>query len=250
MEPGGYRESGLAPVPQAPHAAPGAPEADRGPGAAQLRAARAATWALEVLADPARTPPAVLHPLGFLCFPLLRAPGAGVCVHVWLPRRADFAPPLETTSVHSHSWDLLSYVLLGRIGNELVTTEPASSETATHRVYEIRSSQGADEVVPTSRCVRSRRREIRYAGSGEVYRLAGGEFHSSVVDADEDRGAATVLLADQRGGVDRALGPVRPGRTLGPVARRRAPAALSAFAARSVLDRARPVPPVPSSPPR
>ena len=246
MNSGGYPESGPAPVP-VPADGAGPQDAAGEPARSASRAARAAVWALDVLADPARTPPAVLHPLGFLCFPLLRAPGSGVCVHVWLPSRAEFAPPLETSSVHSHSWDLLSYVLFGRIGNELVATEPAGSQTATHRVYEIRSTQGADEVVPTSRCVRSRSREIRYAGSGEVYRLAGGEFHSSVVDGAGDRGAATVLLADQRGGVDRALGPVRPGHAFGPMPRRRAPAALSAFAARSVLDQAPPVPPVPHS---
>lgn len=228
---------------------PGAnPSIDLGPAQAARRAARAAVWALEILADPERTPPAVLHPLGFLCFPLLRAVGSGVCVHVWLPHRDEFAPPLETTSVHSHSWDLLSYVLHGRIGNELVSTEPAEPPDATHRVYEIHSAHGADRVVPTSRCVRSHRREIRYAGADEVYQLAGGEFHSSVVDEARDEGAATVLLADERGGVDRALGPVRA-RAFEPVRRLHAPAALSALAARSVLERARHVPVSPSSPP-
>jgi hypothetical protein len=200
------------------------------------RAVRTAGWALGVLADPARRPPAVLHPLGFLCFPLLRAPGVGVCVHVWLPGRAEFAPPLATTPVHAHSWDLLSYVLLGRIGNELVETEPAEPPAATHRVYEIRSERGADRVVPTARCVRCRGKGIRYAGPGEVYRLAGGEFHASVVD--EGEAVATVLLADSRGGRDRALGPLRPAGEPGRVPRREAPGALGAFAARTVLDRA------------
>ena len=165
-----------------------------GAAAGADRAARTAGWALRVRADPARRPPAVLHPLGFLCFPLLRAPGVGVCVHVWLPQRAEFAPPLATTAVHAHSWDLLSCVLLGRLGNERVTAEPAGPGEATHRIYEIRSAQGADQVIPTSRCVRSRRGEIQYAGGGQVYGLPCGEFHSSVVD--EGQGAATVLLAD------------------------------------------------------
>jgi hypothetical protein len=227
---------------------PGVESAAAGAGAAagDARAARTAAWALRVLADPARRPPAVLHPLGFLCFPLLRAPGVGVCVHVWLPQRAEFAPPLATTPVHAHSWDLLSCVLLGRLGNERVSAEPAALAQATHRIYEIRSVQGADQVIPTSRCVRSRRGEIRYAGAGQVYRLPCGEFHSSVVD--EGQGAATVLLADGRGGVDRALGPVRPTAALGApgsVRRREAPSALADLAAAAVLSRAV----VPSPPP-
>lgn len=247
MTPGANPSIDLGPGP-GPASAGGADAAAHRAHAAQ-RAARAAVWALEVLADPGRTPPAVLHPLGFLCFPLLRAAGSGVCVHVWLPHREEFAPPLETTQVHSHSWDLLSYVLHGRIGNELVSAEPAGPDEATHRVYEIHSAHGADRVVPTSRCVRSHRREIRYAGAGEVYQLAGGEFHSSVVDEARHEGAATVLLADERGGVDRALGPLRPARAFEPVRRLHAPAALSALAARSVLERARHVPVSPSSPP-
>jgi len=202
---------------------------------AAARAADTAEWALRVLADPEACPRAVLHPLGFLCFPLKRGRGVGVCVHVWLPRRAEFAPALATTSIHSHSWDLLSLVLLGRMGNELVDAATSGEAEATHRVYEIRSVRGADEVVPTSRCVRSSRREIRYAGPGEVYQLAGGEFHTSVV---EDAGCvATVLLADSRGGVDRSLGPVEPGRAAGPVPRRHAEPTLSKLAIQTVLDR-------------
>lgn len=200
---------------------------------AAAHAARSAAWALAVLADPGRCPPAVVHPLGFLCFPLLRTPGIGVCVHVWLPQRDEFAPQLATTPVHAHSWDLLSYVLLGRIGNELVLAEPADEPQATHRIYEIRSAQGADEVVPTASCVRCAREEIRFTGSGGVYALPGGEFHSSRVE--EGAGAATVLLAESRGGRDRALGPLRPGGAHR-VARRHAPAALARLAAQTVLE--------------
>jgi hypothetical protein len=202
---------------------------------AAARAVGTAEWALRVLADPEACPPAVLHPLGFLCFPIKRGCGVGVCVHVWLPGRAEFAPALATSTIHSHSWDLLSLVLLGRMGNEVVDTAAVAEAEATHRVYEIRSVRGADEVVPTSRCVRSSRREIRYAGPGEVYRLAGGEFHTSVV---EDAGCvATVLLADSRGGVDRSLGPVEPGRAVGLVPRRHAGPTLSKLAVQTVLDR-------------
>jgi hypothetical protein len=214
--------------PAAAHAASHAP----GPAAA-AHVARTAVWALGVLADPGRRPPAVLHPLGFLCFPLLRAPGVGVCVHVWLPGRSEFTPPLATSPIHAHSWDLVSFVLLGRIGNEVVRTEPAEPDAATHRIYEIRSAGGADEVVPTGHCVRCVREEIRYTGAGGVYRLPDGEFHSSVVD--EGSGAATVLLADSRGGRDRALGPLRPSGAPGRVPRRHAPAALAKLAAQTVL---------------
>lgn len=200
----------------------------------EQRAVRRAKWALDVLADEKARPGAVLHPLGFVCFPMRRDADEGVCVHVWLPGRDGFAPHLPTSGIHAHSWDLMSLVLLGSVGNEVVDARTVPEGEATHRVYEIRSADGADEVVPTARCVRSSRREISYAGPGEVYRLAGGEFHTSVID--QAGSAATVLLAVGNGGKDRALGPVRPVRRAGRVPRRPAPPFLSRLAASTVLD--------------
>jgi hypothetical protein len=203
------------------------------------RAAAAAAWALCALADRERRPQAVLHPLGFLCYPLRRGPGFGICVHVWLPERsgADAGP----APIHSHSWDLLSQVLVGRVGNELICASSAPVESAGHRIYQVHSSAGGvDEIVATAQCVRCSRRETQYTEAGRAYRLPGGEFHNSVVPAGT--AAATVLLADSLpGGCDRLLGPLYPpgGDDWRRTVRRLAGPKLSRKAAESVLDLAR-----------
>jgi hypothetical protein len=202
-----------------------------------------AGWALRRLAEEDVRRQAVLHPLGFVCFPLLRGRGTGVCVHVWLSHRAEFAPELTTSPIHSHSWDLESLVLFGRIGNELVNVRASADAEATHRVYEIHSAQGADEVTPTAQCVRSSPQEVRYARAGEVYAMPGGQFHSSVVPDGLD--TATVLLASSRGGADRALGSVDPGHGAIRVPRHRAPESLGRLAAQLVLDLPPAFPPIP-----
>jgi hypothetical protein len=213
------------------------------PGLGPETAARTAAWALRRLAEQDVQGQAVLHPLGFVCFPLLRGRGTDVCVHVWLSHRAEFAPELTTSAIHSHSWDLQSLVLSGHIGNELIDVRPSSEAEATHRVYEVRSAQGADEVTPTALCVRTLLRDVRYTRAGDVYTLPGGEFHSSVVPDGLD--AATVLLASSRGGTDRALGSVDPGHGAVRLPRRPAPEPLGKLAAQLVLD----LPPVFPRPP-
>ena len=63
---------------------------------------------------------AVRHPLGFLCLPLERTEEHGVCVHVWsgaLPHAAS-----TTSQIHSHSWDLTSFVLYGQVGEQRYIT--------------------------------------------------------------------------------------------------------------------------------
>ncbi|MGH3828479.1 MAG: hypothetical protein ACRDQX_15110, partial [Pseudonocardiaceae bacterium] len=71
-------------------------------------------WASEVLGAVAQNRTSVAgvrHPLGFVCFPLERTGDAGVCVHVWSDSLA--RANLTTSTIHAHSWDLISYVLYG-----------------------------------------------------------------------------------------------------------------------------------------
>ncbi len=199
-------------------------------------ATRIAEWAVRMLADPGRRPAAVAHPLGFLCFPLSsRETALGVCVHVWLPQ----LPPgdLLTTPIHAHSWDLLSYILVGSVGNERVRTTRAPAAEASHRIYRVHSSDGGDEVLPTDEFVHCEREAPRYAGAGQTYRLPGGQFHATAVA--DGTAAATVLIAKRLpGGRDRALGPVRvPPPGVSPAApRRAADPGLSSLALEILLD--------------
>ncbi|HET9254667.1 MAG TPA: hypothetical protein VFO16_05635, partial [Pseudonocardiaceae bacterium] len=121
---------------------------------------------------------AVRHPLGFRCLPLARQRESGVCVHVWVP-----GPPeveLTTSPMHSHSWDLLSYVLHGDVRNELVRVSDAPP-VPSHRVFEIRSDGDADEIRRTARVVGCARAPGRTAAAGDSYQLAAGQFHMTEV---------------------------------------------------------------------
>ncbi|KAA8884555.1 hypothetical protein F3087_33755 [Nocardia colli] len=159
-------------------------------------------WARDVLADVVDGDSdllAVRHPLGFLCFPVWRGDGLGICVHVWTDGvRAD----PTTSKVHAHSWDLLSTVLYGTVGNEIIEILSAPVHP-THRMFEIQSAADGDLVRATQRLVTYRTRSREDFHTGEVYTLPHGAFHVSDVRGE----AATVVLGeDNLGRPDLSLG--------------------------------------------
>jgi hypothetical protein len=129
---------------------------------------------------------AVRHPLGFACLPVLRDGDDGVCVHVW-PEGRDPAPR-TTSPYHCHSWDLLSHVLYGAVGNQPVEV----SEGTTYRVFEARSTPMRDDLVATDRFVDAHGLTPEMWQAGQTYSLPAGAFHASVIDRDTV--AATVVL--------------------------------------------------------
>lgn len=135
---------------------------------------------------------AVRHPLGFLCFPLVRRPELGICVHLWA---AGAVPLVLTSEVHSHSWDLTSAVLFGAVRNSVV---PVFDTTArpTHRVFEVHSNGGRDEVRATPRLVRTAAATTTVSTTGEVYELPAGAFHRTDVTVSDD--TATLVVGRTR----------------------------------------------------
>jgi hypothetical protein len=191
--------------------------------------------ALEAVGQGRTQLPAVAHPLGFICLPVLREGGNGVCVHV------HEGPPererLTTSAVHAHSWDLISCVLFGAIGNVPVRVVD-ESRRPTHRVFAVTSTpDGVDDLRPTARLVRFSTEPVQEHGPEQIFTLAAGEFHSTVdASGKHDGGSATVVLGRSvQDAVDLALGPLH-----GPphrVERRRLAPARSADIARGVLRR-------------
>jgi hypothetical protein len=170
----------------------------------EIAGGRARQWALAAVSGSVT---AVRHPLGFVCLPLERQGGDGVCLHLW---SAALAPAEPTTSqIHSHSWDLFSHVLYGQVRNvHAVVTDAA--DDATHRVFEVVSTGDGDHIKPTPRTVRHSTGLVEVFGAGESYTLAAGRFHSSVVP--EDGEAATIALGRGRpGSRDLSLGPLDAG---------------------------------------
>ncbi|MGW0204083.1 hypothetical protein [Nonomuraea sp. NPDC003201] len=154
-------------------------------------AARA--WALETLSSGGLT--AVRHPLGFVCLPLERDGGEGVCLHLWSD---SFAHAESTTSqIHCHSWDLVSHVLYGQVRNVHAVVTDAGRD-ATHRVFEVVSGADGDRISPTGRTVRHATGLVEVFGPGDTYTLAADRFHSSVVP--EGGEAATIALGRGRAG--------------------------------------------------
>jgi hypothetical protein len=172
---------------------------------------------------------AVRHPLGFLCLPVQRKGRLGVCVHVWtaaLPQTAS-----STSAVHAHSWDLVSFVLYGRVGNALMQVVD-DAQGGTHRVFQVHSLGDVDEMRATRRLVRcvEQRREVAVGGS--AYRLRAGNFHESVLEASPE--AATVVLGRVGTASDLSLGP--PDASTHRVARQRCEARETAEAAQIVIE--------------
>ncbi|MEV1062095.1 hypothetical protein [Streptomyces sp. NPDC050263] len=159
---------------------------------------------LEEIVSGRRVLRAVRHPLGFVCLPVLRDGAEGVCVHVFGPTD----PVLTDHQVHSHSWELTSTVLYGRLSNRRMEVTEESTQP-THRVFEVRSEpSGADELRPTRRLVRCSPGPEQTSARGQTYALAAGEFHTTVVP--DGRPTATLVLGRTLPGrADLSLGPVR-----------------------------------------
>lgn len=161
-------------------------------------------WAgsvLQAVAAGALRIPAVRHPLGFFCLPVERDGDLGVCLHVWSPQLTTSGS--TTSLVHCHSWDLLSFVLYGRISNVLGRV----SDGTVHRLFEVTGRGGEDAVTATGRLVDYRPERLERFGAGESYSLPAGVFHSTVIEGSGE--AATVALGRMtRTGSDLSLGPL------------------------------------------
>ncbi|HEX4831719.1 MAG TPA: hypothetical protein VH478_11575 [Trebonia sp.] len=217
------------------------PPGSAGYAAAATRTALArwAAGALREVADGTRPVRAVRHPLGFTCLPLERAAGDGVCVHLWSPRveRAG----LTTSEVHAHCWELASYVLFGRLDNQVMVVGDAAGlhEGGTwpeglYRVLDVRVGGDGDELVPTARfvhCVPGQRQSV---ATGDAYSLPAGAFHATDVPPGTE--TATIVLGRLvPGAPDWALG--RPNSDPHRVRRRVHDAARTAAIARVILGR-------------
>jgi hypothetical protein len=166
-------------------------------------------WSAGVLGDVAdgrRDLRAVAHPLGFSCLPVERDGRRGVCVHVWLPGEP---VPSAASPAHAHSWDLVSYVLAGRLRNDLpkiIDTTPA--DTDAWHVLHVRTEGMTDDVRPTPRFVRCEPGDAQAFASDDLYTVPAGIFHNTEAAAS----AATVTVAlgsAVRGASDLSL--ARPG---------------------------------------
>src|SRR5260370_637207 len=102
-------------------------------------------------------------------------------VLAWLPGQA--TADLTPLPVHAHSWDLASYVLFGRLRNDLPHVVAAQSGAAdVWRVLEIRSRGDIDDIIPTQRLVHCGPGESALNVRDDAYTLPAGTLPSSAAD--------------------------------------------------------------------
>jgi len=192
-------------------------------------------WSADVLraiTEGRRALRAAVHPLGFTCLPVIREDRYGVCVHTWLPGQQVAAP--TTSAVHAHSWDLVSYVLVGRLRNELPhVTGAQPGAPGAWQVLEVRSQGDTDEIVPTRRLVHCQAGESVLHVQDDVYKVPAGTFHSTIADSAQPT-VTLVLGSVVPGGADLSLG--SPGTGAHRVHRSRRAAAETAALARTIID--------------
>jgi hypothetical protein len=187
---------------------------------------------LRAIIEGRRTLRAAVHPLGFTCLPVIREGRYGVCVHAWLPGQQVARP--TTSAVHAHSWDLVSYVLIGRLRNELPDVTGAQpGAVGAWQVLEVRSRGDTDVIVPTRRLVHCQAGESALHVQDDVYTVPAGTFHSSIADSAEPT-VTIVLGSASSGGADLSLG--SPGTRTHRVHRRRRAQAETAALARTIID--------------
>jgi hypothetical protein len=178
-------------------------EIDRGTRPELVRGFVVAT--LTEIAEDRRQLRAVRHPLGFICLPVIRSGEDGVCVHAWPGDRATTLPP-TTSGMHSHSWDLLSHVLHGRVHNQIIEVTDTVTDPA-FRVYEVHSHGDVDEIRATPQLVGARSHLMQTRRAGESYRLRAGRFH--ITEVDSAHSTVTVALGrNVPGTADLSLGAV------------------------------------------
>lgn len=152
----------------------------------------------------ARTdPPGVAHPLGFVCVPLHRGADAGLCLHMWPAGSAGHAEP-TTSEVHAHSWDLLSWVVCGCLGNQIIAVRD-DTEHPTHRLFQVVSEAGGDELRATDRLVTCTPGRPEWTRAGRPYTIPAGSFHATATPPD-GHAASLVLARTRPGAADLSLG--------------------------------------------
>lgn len=148
----------------------------------------------------------VLHPLGFFYFPLQRADGRTLRLHVWHDEHRTTAP--KTSPYHAHAWTLRSHVLSGSVTNEMPELV-CSGVDPDYRLYDITGDSVTDTMTPTRVTVRFRPGSSDTYARGDTYSMSAGEFHST--DCPKGELAATLCVVEQVPGTSEiTLGPLEP----------------------------------------
>jgi hypothetical protein len=95
-------------------------------------------------------------------------------------------------------------VLTGELHNEVIQVID-DTRAPTHRVFEVHSSTGGDEIRATGQLVRHETAAVDVYRSGDCYQLPAGVFHQTVVPYPEELVVTVALGLTNREAVDLSL---------------------------------------------
>ena len=123
--------------------------------------------------------PTTKHPLGFMHFELTsivgRAPSERVRLHLWSQETREWQDRLGT--IHSHTWELNSLVLLGGLKDTVY--EAVENGAGKYRAVEVTYGPSGPESKPTGDLFELRGASVREVTASHAYRLPAGTLHGS-----------------------------------------------------------------------
>jgi hypothetical protein len=143
------------------------------------------------------------HPLGFVHIVLMDSPNVALRFHIWIPGIRSVQEPAWL--IHTHTFDLRSIVLFGKLENSLYKWEEDISPSE-NRLYEVTYSDGISCIVATDRIGKIQDLSSLEVSKGRGYTVAYGDFHRTEVL--EDQLTATIALATKHSGNPLVVGTI------------------------------------------
>jgi hypothetical protein len=143
------------------------------------------------------------HPLGFLHTTLLDTEHAALRFHAWRPGMRLVQQPAWLT--HTHTFELRSIVLFGRLQNSIFKWSEVSQQPEA-RLYEVSYSNGISRITATDRLGKIRLESSLDVCAGVEYSVPHGFFHQTGVP--EDLFTATIALTRKRSGNPLVVGTI------------------------------------------
>jgi len=143
------------------------------------------------------------HPLGFLVRVLETLPtGERIRLHVWhASLRGNQGSEL---SIHSHPFELSSYIVFGRLRN--ITYDVVHSASGENRLFSVSYDDQHSVLTPTHERVSWRALSETKLADGGQYHVPAGQFHATYVPPEAM--AATIVITGPEGAAQaRVVGP-------------------------------------------
>ncbi|GAB5526911.1 MAG: hypothetical protein Roseis2KO_47830 [Roseivirga sp.] len=122
---------------------------------------------------------AIWHPVaGFICLNIGSKGKDTYRLHIWHPNGIGIYSYHSWPIIHQHRWLLKSYVVKGKIINNVYSVNH-SSDNPTHSVYSVWHKNSEDLFVPSMKDVAIELESSTTISTGQFYEIQQDEFHST-----------------------------------------------------------------------